>query len=65
MYHAKWKSMGVKVYALAKETEGKKADWYEFMQKAGMKGKEGEEKKEESKHFEGSGQTLRKKKDSK
>ncbi len=37
LYHAKWKRMGVKVYALAKETEGKKADWYEFMQKAGMK----------------------------
>ncbi|RYZ49648.1 MAG: TlpA family protein disulfide reductase, partial [Chitinophagaceae bacterium] len=37
LYHAKWKSMGVKVYALAKETEGKKADWYAFMQKAGMK----------------------------
>ncbi|NTS39368.1 DUF5106 domain-containing protein [Flavisolibacter sp. BT320] len=37
LYHAKWKRMGVKVYALAKETEGKKTDWYEFMQKAGMK----------------------------
>jgi thiol-disulfide isomerase/thioredoxin len=37
MYHAKWKGMGVKVYALAKETEGKKTDWYEFMQKSGMK----------------------------
>ncbi len=37
LYTAKWKGMGVKMYGLAKETEGKKSDWYEFMKKAGMK----------------------------
>jgi thiol-disulfide isomerase/thioredoxin len=36
-YTAKWKAMGVKLYGLAKETEGKKSDWYEFMKKSGMK----------------------------
>jgi hypothetical protein len=37
LYNAKWKAMGVKVYALAKETDGKKSDWFDFMKKSGMK----------------------------
>jgi hypothetical protein len=37
LYTAKWKAMGVKLYSLAKETEGKRSDWFEFMKKSGMK----------------------------
>jgi thiol-disulfide isomerase/thioredoxin len=37
LYTAKWKAMGVKLYGLAKETEGKRSDWFEFMKKSGMK----------------------------
>ncbi|MES2880672.1 MAG: thioredoxin-like domain-containing protein [Bacteroidota bacterium] len=33
MYQAKWKSYGLKIYALAKETDGKKTDWTSFIQK--------------------------------
>ena len=38
-YQAKWKSYGVKVFAMAKQTEGVKyQDWLDFMRKFGMKG---------------------------
>jgi hypothetical protein len=30
-YHAKWKSMGLKLFGLAKETDGKKSDWISFI----------------------------------
>jgi hypothetical protein len=30
-YHARWKGMGVKFFAMAKETEGKKSDWLKFI----------------------------------
>jgi hypothetical protein len=30
-YNAKWKSMGLKFFALAKETDGKKSDWLNFI----------------------------------
>lgn len=33
MYQAKWKAEGVKVFALAKETDGKKDDWFSFINK--------------------------------
>ncbi len=33
MYQAKWKNYGLKIYALAKETDGKKTDWTSFIQK--------------------------------
>ena len=32
MYHAKWKGMGVKLFALAKETDGNKQTWLTFIQ---------------------------------
>jgi len=32
-YTAKWKAMGVKVFALAKETDGTKKDWTDFIDK--------------------------------
>ncbi|HEY9362440.1 MAG TPA: DUF5106 domain-containing protein [Chitinophagaceae bacterium] len=31
IYQAKWKSLGVKIYALAKETDGNKKDWLQFI----------------------------------
>jgi thiol-disulfide isomerase/thioredoxin len=31
MYRAKWKANGVKIYAVAKETEGNKQDWLDFI----------------------------------
>jgi peroxiredoxin len=31
MYQAKWKGMGLKIYALSKETEGTKKDWTGFI----------------------------------
>jgi thiol-disulfide isomerase/thioredoxin len=37
LYNQKWKAWGVKMFAMAKETDGKKSDWYDFMNKAGMK----------------------------
>jgi thiol-disulfide isomerase/thioredoxin len=37
LYASKWKAWGVKLYGLAKETEGKQSDWKEFMYKSGMK----------------------------
>ncbi len=33
LYRTKWKALGVKMFALAKETEGKRTDWLEFMSK--------------------------------
>ena len=30
-YNAKWKNMGLKFFALAKETDGKKTDWMDFI----------------------------------
>ncbi|MDQ6608738.1 MAG: DUF5106 domain-containing protein [Bacteroidota bacterium] len=39
LYQAKWKSIGVKMFAMAKETEGvKKQDWLDFIHKYGLKG---------------------------
>ena len=32
-YAAKWKGMGLKVFALAKETDGSKKDWTDFIEK--------------------------------
>jgi len=32
MYRAKWKGYGLKIFALAKETDGTKADWTTFIQ---------------------------------
>jgi len=31
MYQAKWKAMGMKIYGLAKETDGTKQDWLSFI----------------------------------
>ena len=31
MYRAKWKAEGVKIYAIAKETDGTKKDWMDFI----------------------------------
>lgn len=36
-YNRRWKAWGVKLFAVAKETDGKQSDWKEFMHKAGMK----------------------------
>jgi thiol-disulfide isomerase/thioredoxin len=33
LYRTKWKAMGLKLFGLAKETEGKKTDWLEFISK--------------------------------
>jgi thiol-disulfide isomerase/thioredoxin len=33
MYHAKWKANGVNMYAVAKETDGTKKDWLDFIRK--------------------------------
>ncbi|HET7898379.1 MAG TPA: DUF5106 domain-containing protein, partial [Flavisolibacter sp.] len=37
MYMKKWKSWGVKMFAMAKETDGKRSDWLDFIHKTGMK----------------------------
>ena len=38
-YQAKWKGEGMKIYALAKQTEGvKKDDWFSFIRERGLKG---------------------------
>jgi thiol-disulfide isomerase/thioredoxin len=31
MYHAKWKAVGMKLYAVAKETDGTRNDWLKFI----------------------------------
>jgi len=36
-YNQRWKGWGVKMFAVAKETDGKPSDWKEFMHKTGMK----------------------------
>jgi thiol-disulfide isomerase/thioredoxin len=33
LYRVKWKAEGVKIYALAKETDGTKTDWFNFIRK--------------------------------
>ncbi len=39
LYQARWKSQGVTIYAMAKQTEGVKyQDWLDFMRKNGLKG---------------------------
>ena len=38
MYQNKWKQAGVKIYAVAKETDGSKKDWLEFLRKYHLKG---------------------------
>ncbi len=38
-YRAKWKSEGMKIYAMAKQTEGvRKDDWFAFLHERGLKG---------------------------
>jgi thiol-disulfide isomerase/thioredoxin len=37
MYTAKWKKLGIKMFAMAKETDGKRSDWFDFMHKYGLK----------------------------
>ena len=37
LYTQKWKALGVKMFAMAKETDGKRSDWLDFMHKSGMK----------------------------
>ncbi len=32
MYRAKWQSFGLKIFSLAKENDGKKDDWYSFIE---------------------------------
>ncbi|MGZ8517399.1 MAG: thioredoxin-like domain-containing protein [Chitinophagaceae bacterium] len=38
MYQAKWKKAGVKIYAVAKETDGTKKDWLDILHKHQLKG---------------------------
>ncbi len=38
IYQAKWKNAGVKIYAVAKETDGSKKDWLDFINKHQLKG---------------------------
>ena len=38
MYQKKWKNSGVKIYAVAKETDGTKKDWLDFLHKHQLKG---------------------------
>jgi thiol-disulfide isomerase/thioredoxin len=38
MYQNKWKNLGVKIYAVAKETEGSKKDWLNFLHKHPLNG---------------------------
>jgi hypothetical protein len=38
MYQAKWKNAGVKIFAVAKETEGTKKDWLDILHKHPLKG---------------------------
>lgn len=37
LYNQRWKAWGVKMFAMAKETDGKRSDWLDFMHKTGMK----------------------------
>ncbi len=38
MYQAKWKKNGVKIFAVAKETDGTKKDWLDILRKHGLAG---------------------------
>ncbi len=38
MYQAKWKKAGVKIFAVAKETDGTKKDWLDILHKHQLKG---------------------------
>ena len=38
MYQHKWKNTGVKIFAVAKETDGSKKDWLDFIRKHQLKG---------------------------
>lgn len=38
IYQAKWKALDVRIYAVAKETSGTRADWTSFMKKHGLHG---------------------------
>ncbi|RYY55276.1 MAG: DUF5106 domain-containing protein [Chitinophagaceae bacterium] len=38
MYQAKWKNQGVRMYAVAKETEGTKKTWTDFISQHGLNG---------------------------
>jgi hypothetical protein len=35
-YHARWKNMGMKLFGLARETDGKKSDWLGFIRAHGL-----------------------------
>lgn len=37
MYNSKWKAMGLRLFGLAKETDGSKKDWTDFIQKNNLK----------------------------
>ena len=37
-FQAKWKGLGLKMFALARETEGKKSDWMDFIHKHKLSG---------------------------
>jgi thiol-disulfide isomerase/thioredoxin len=37
LYNTKWKKLGLKIYALAKETDGTRKDWTDFMTKKNLK----------------------------
>ncbi len=37
LYHTRWKDYGLKIFALAKETDGTKKDWTSFIQKNNLK----------------------------
>jgi hypothetical protein len=36
MYHAKWQALGVKMFAVGKETNGNRNDWLKFIQRHGL-----------------------------
>ncbi|RYY39999.1 MAG: DUF5106 domain-containing protein [Chitinophagaceae bacterium] len=38
LFQEKWKAQGVKIYALAKETDGSRKDWTDFIVKKSLKG---------------------------
>jgi thiol-disulfide isomerase/thioredoxin len=38
LFQTKWKAQGVKIYALAKETDGTRKDWIDFMKNKNLKG---------------------------
>ncbi len=38
MYQAKWKKSGVKIFAVAKETDGSKKDWFDILHKHQLNG---------------------------